>query len=60
MKERYGRQYVTAEDIEPFRVRITGADIERFRVRFTGAVMFLDYANKAREARGSRITGRSE
>ena len=31
MKELYGRQYVTAEDIEPY------------RVRFTGAVLFLDY-----------------
>jgi recombination protein U len=31
MKERYGRQYVTAEDIEPY------------RVKFAGAVMFLDY-----------------
>lgn len=31
MKQHYGRQYVTAADIEPY------------RVRFTGAVMFLDY-----------------
>lgn len=31
MKERYGRQYVTAADIEPY------------RVKFTGAVLFLDY-----------------
>ncbi len=31
MKEIYGRQYVTA------------ADIEEYRVRFNGAVMFLDY-----------------
>ncbi len=34
MKERYGRQYVTAEDIEPY------------RVRFTGAVLFLDYIHE--------------
>jgi recombination protein U len=33
MKERCGRQYVTASDIEPY------------RVRFTGAVLFLDYIN---------------
>lgn len=32
MKERFGRQYVTQADLEPY------------RVRFTGAVMFLDYA----------------
>lgn len=31
MKIIYGRQYVTA------------ADVERYRVKFTGAVMFLDY-----------------
>lgn len=31
MKQIYGRQYVTA------------ADIEQYRVRFTGAVLFLDY-----------------
>ena len=31
MKQHYGRQYVTAADIEPY------------RVRFTGAVLFLDY-----------------
>lgn len=31
MKRNFGRQYVTA------------ADVEKFRVRFTGAVMFLDY-----------------
>lgn len=31
MKQHYGRQYVTAADIEPY------------RVKFTGAVMFLDY-----------------
>jgi len=31
MKQHFGRQYVKAEDIEPY------------RVRFTGAVMFLDY-----------------
>lgn len=31
MKERFGRQYVTTENIEPY------------RVRFTGAVLFLDY-----------------
>lgn len=34
MKERYGRQYVTAADIEPY------------RVRFTGAVLFLDYIHE--------------
>lgn len=34
MKERYGRQYVKAEDIEPY------------RVRFTGAVLFLDYVHE--------------
>lgn len=33
MKEHYGRKYVTAADIEPY------------RVKFTGAVMFLDYIN---------------
>ncbi|MDR1061792.1 MAG: Holliday junction resolvase RecU [Clostridiales bacterium] len=48
MKERHGRLYATAADLEPY------------RVRFTGAVLFLDYANKAREGRGSRITGRSD
>lgn len=31
MKDRFGRQYVTAADIQPW------------RVRFTGQVMFLDY-----------------
>ena len=35
MKLRYGRQYVTATDLEPY------------RVRFTGVVLFLDYVNKA-------------
>jgi recombination protein U len=34
MKERFGRQYVTAADIEPY------------RVRFTGAVLFLDYVHE--------------
>lgn len=33
MKERFGRRYVTA------------ADIEHWRVRFNGAVLFLDYAH---------------
>jgi len=37
MKGIYGRQYVTAEDIEPY------------RVKFGGAVMFLDYANEGRK-----------
>jgi len=36
--ERYGRQYVTAADIEPY------------RVRFTGAVLFLDYIHKRGES----------
>lgn len=31
MKQHFGRQYVTA------------ADVEQYRIRFTGAVMFLDY-----------------
>jgi recombination protein U len=31
MKERYGRQYVTASDLRPY------------RVKFTGVVLFLDY-----------------
>jgi recombination protein U len=31
MKKIYGRQYITA------------ADIEQYRVKFTGAIMFLDY-----------------
>lgn len=35
MKERFGRQYVTAEDLDPF------------RVRFNGAVLFLDYVKKS-------------
>ncbi len=35
MKERFGRQYVTAGDLEPF------------RVRFNGAVLFLDYVKKS-------------
>lgn len=34
MKDRYGRQYVTAADVEPY------------RVRFTGAVLFLDYVHE--------------
>ena len=34
MKILYGRQYVTAQDLEPF------------RVRFTGAVLFLDYVSQ--------------
>lgn len=34
MKNLYGRQYVTA------------ADIETFRVRFNGSVLFLDYVNE--------------
>ncbi len=34
MKERFGRQYVTA------------ADIEMYRVRFNGSVLFLDYVNE--------------
>ena len=37
MKQYYGRQYVTAEDLE------------QYQVRFTGAVLFLDYINKRRE-----------
>lgn len=35
MKERFGRQYVTAEDLEPF------------RVKFNGAVMFLDFVHES-------------
>ncbi len=35
MKERFGRQYVTA------------GDLESFRVRFNGAVLFLDYVKKS-------------
>lgn len=35
MKEHYGRLYVTA------------AELEAFRVRFTGAVLFLDYLHNA-------------
>ena len=34
MKERFGRKYVTAADLEPW------------RVRFNGAVLFLDYAHE--------------
>lgn len=34
MKERFGRKYVTAEGLEPW------------RVRFNGAVLFLDYTNE--------------
>ncbi|MEA5057748.1 MAG: Holliday junction resolvase RecU [Anaerotignum propionicum] len=34
MKQLYGRKYVTAEDLE------------KFRVRFNGAVMFLDYIHE--------------
>jgi recombination protein U len=34
MKTRFGRKYVTANDIEPY------------RVRFTGAVLFLDYISE--------------
>ena len=34
MKQHFGRQYVTAADLEPY------------RVRFTGAVLFLDYVDK--------------
>lgn len=37
MKGIYGRQYVTAADIEPY------------RVKFNGAVMFLDYVNEGRK-----------
>lgn len=42
MKEHYGRLYVTAADLEPF------------RVRFTGAVLFLDYAHNADAAAVAR------
>lgn len=38
MKAHYGRQYVTA------------ADVEQYRVRFNGAVLFLDYVHKERGA----------
>lgn len=38
MKEKFGRQYVTAEDLEPF------------RVKFNGAVLFLDYVHKSGRA----------
>lgn len=34
MKEHYGRKYVTANDVE------------KYRIRFNGAVLFLDYMNK--------------
>ena len=34
MKERFGRKYVTAADLEPW------------LVRFNGAVLFLDYAHE--------------
>lgn len=34
MKQRFGRQYVTAADLEPW------------RVRFNGAVLFLDYVHE--------------
>ena len=34
MKERFGRKYVTARDLEPY------------RVKFNGAVMFLDYIHQ--------------
>ena len=37
MKEHYGRQYVTAQDLEPY------------RVKFTGAVMFLDYVHERKD-----------
>lgn len=37
MKERFGRQYVTVEDIE------------EYRVRFTGALLFLDYIHGGRQ-----------
>lgn len=36
MKERFGRVYVTAYDLEPF------------RVKFTGAVLFLDYVHEVK------------
>lgn len=38
MKLHYGRQYVTA------------ADLERYRVRFNGAVLFLDYVSEGERA----------
>ena len=38
MKERFGRKYVTARDLEPY------------RVKFNGAVMFLDYIRADRTA----------
>jgi recombination protein U len=40
MKQIYGRKYVTA------------ADVEQYRVRFTGAVMFLDYVTGKRSEGG--------
>lgn len=43
MKKIYGRQYITAGDIEPY------------RVKFTGAVMFLDYANGENEFLGGGL-----
>ena len=36
MKEHFGRKYVTA------------ADLEQWRVRFNGAVLFLDYVHHER------------
>lgn len=39
MKERFGRKYVTAADLEPF------------RVRFNGAVLFLDRPHAGKNAR---------
>ena len=39
MKERFGRKYVTAADLEPF------------RVRFNGAVLFLDWKHSKGAAR---------
>lgn len=39
MKSLYGRQYITA------------ADVEEYRVKFNGAVLFLDYMHKERRER---------
>lgn len=42
MKQVYGRQYVTAADIDPF------------RIKFTGSVLFLDYLYGDERRAGSR------
>ena len=48
MKTRFGRKYVTAADVEPW------------RVRFNGAVLFLDYIHERSGSNGKAETAQAE